>query len=541
MTILREMEMGWPGCVCGKRSVVSLLACALPAIFSGDLVRADVYPTPSTSRSKGMKNGLYLAIRDVDDTPWTQAQWDAIAAKETTGREFFAENSGGKFDFHYTHVIDVPIELVDGPGSQRPSNWRQLVDGYVASQGITMNDYYAHTYDTSRTGWDDEQGWAGLYLGGPTMYLQYDNAGTHQHEMGHRVGVGHASSYQREEQNYVWNVVTQSYQSYSNDTAMAEQGQFRPTTFGMSHQEYGNPFDVQGHGGQYGQFHANFKNQLGWLSDSQLASPFGNDTLRLYAHDQLESVSFTDDEGLDHYGVAETYDADSAHAVRYNRTVQEFNSTLGVFQPKQQEVMLEYRPNQGGLLVYINNHLVDMTPDGGWAVPVGNVFSDILMGQSIYTGEGDFLSYDPSAPPDPFSYRPAWFEFDLLSTGNDAIGAYLDLDLSIGSGFTGVLGDVNQDDFLTVDDFAQFASTWRTDTTTMGVIDAYMHGDLDWSGESNWQDFILLRQAFQAAGLSAPSFESFQATVPEPSSQALMVSVALLGYSLRRSKITGKV
>jgi hypothetical protein len=98
---------------------------------------------------------------------------------------------------------------------------------------------------------------------------------------------------------------------------------------------------------------------------------------------------------------------------------------------------------------------------------------------------------------------------------------------------TGVAGDVDQNGvFDPVADVAQFVLGWNT-TGHVGMVDQYMHGDLNFDGRTNLTDVFLLRQILSGVGATFP-LKSLGIQAPEPSATSLAMGLGVLAAAWRR-------
>lgn len=517
-----------------------LVVCGVLVILAGSS-SAQVYPPISGNRSQGQKTALYIVIRDEDAPVLASSRIDTIRQAETNMRRFYAAGSGGKFDMQFTHILDVPLALNDD--GTRPGNWRNLAQNYVRSNySLEPEDFDSNIFDVNATSADDGQGWSGVYWGGTNDFAIQANINSDwgkivlNHELGHRVGADHAKALRAVDNAdftpYVWNPSTAAYEVYNSP----EHG-LAPTPFGLRNDEYGNPFDTMGNITD-GAFRMREKLQdLGWLNNSQVAdlNISGDGSYRLFAHNELEPTVNT--AGV--YGVTTGYDPSALYGLTFQRTAERFNTSSGRFDTYTQTIDLEYRVNDNGagrdgVQFYLDGALLDLDLEGGTGrnnlereLEVGRSIEDIDFGMSMWDagdgGNGDFLSYSPPPPSDPLSLRSNWFRFDVLQTGvevgdDDVARSYIDLLVSSQVGLNGLAGDLNQDGFLDHFDVLAFRQGWRADTAGMGLLEAYLAGDMDFSGLTDLNDWFLFRQAFAQAGLAAPTLTA----VPEAGAFSLL-------------------
>jgi hypothetical protein len=514
---------------------------------------ADVFPNPlipqnsstGTNRMNGLKRALYYVVHDADD-PFTPAEWttrvNAIRAKELVTRDFFAENSGGKFDIYYSQVIDTPINLnADGT---RPSDWvTQSNVVATGTYGLNLSDYYMYAYDVNQTTADEDQGWGGLSTG-DRIYLQSISQNVINHEIGHRISADHAKAIvARNDANYhpyTWNAGTQAYEPYIPGVSP-----FHSTPFGAASFEYGNPFDTMGNISG-GDFRVREKlEDLGWLTSAQVPrldgpTGLGPGTYKIYAHDGLQST--TDTSG--NYGVVNTYDPNVLYGLTYNRAGQRFSTATSSWVNETQLIDIEYRTGADGAAFYLNGALIDLDSEGGTSnsnterlLEVGRSVEDTAFGMSNFfapagaiggtpTGE-DFITFNP---PPPVVVAGKWFHFTALSTGADAIGGFLNLLVTEINPLNGIVGDLNQDTLVNGIDTNLFIAGWLADTSSMSSLDKYFRGDINLSGLTDLSDAVLMNRALKANGVGS-GLPFGLLGVPEPSTMTLLAiaAVALCG------------
>ncbi|MEX0642576.1 MAG: hypothetical protein WD468_07735, partial [Pirellulales bacterium] len=460
---------------------------------------ADVFPNPSiaqnnrsgSNRYNGLKRALFYVVHD-DDVTFSTSEWNSIVAsirsKELATREFYAENSGGKFDIYYDPVIvNAPIPL--NADNTRPSNWTTLANNIASgpSYNLNLSNYYMTAYDVSRTTADPGQGWGGLSTG-TSIYLQQTNGWLINHEIGHQVNPGsndHAKAIrQLEDSNFhpcYWDKTSLSYENYVPGVSP-----FTPVPFGAAHYEYGNPFDTMGNintNATGGHFRIQVKRRdLNWLTSSQvpdLGSPSAGDvgTYKIYAHDELQSV--TDANG--NFGVVQGYNPNVFYGLSYTRQGRTFSTTSGNFVNQNQTIDLEYRSGKNGIAFYLNGSLIDMDPDGGESysnherlLEIGNQIEDVDFGMSNFlvdagaidsTPSGiDFLSFNP---PPPTISAASWLHFLVGPTGSDPIGSYITVTISLANALSGIAGDLNRDGVLNSTDLNLFVTGWLSNTSTL--------------------------------------------------------------------------
>jgi hypothetical protein len=533
------------------------LAVALWASCASGSAVAAVFPDPSipqnndsgTNRYNGLKRALYYVVHDVD-SPFTPTAWtsrvNAIRSKETATREFYAENSGGKFDLYYDQVIDVPIQL--NADNTRPDDWLTQANNVATNTyGLTISNYYMLAYDVNQTTADEDQGWGGLSTSN-RIYLQSIGQNVINHEIGHRASADHAKAIvARNDANYhtyVWNAGLQKYEAYIPGTSP-----FHATPFGAASYEYGNPFDTMGNIGG-GQFRIREKlEDLSWLTSAQVprldgASGLGPGTYKVYAHDALQSTT----DGSGNYGVVNGYTPGVFYGLTYNRAGQRFNTATGRWVNETQTVDIEYRAGEDGAAFYLNGALVDLDFEGGTTysnrerlLEVGRAIEDTEFGLSNFFAAAGAIGATPSGedflafnPPPPTNVSATWFNIKALATGSDAIGSYIELLITRINPLNGIVGDLNQDTFVNGIDTNLFIAGWLTDTSSMSSVDKYLHGDINLNGLTDLSDAFLFHRSLLANG-SGAGLNFGLLGVPEPHVLGLLViGLATAGVNWRR-------
>jgi hypothetical protein len=515
--------------------VLSLLT--MVAVVCPHAASAAIFPGAGNSVSTGARQGLYLVIRDVNDAPLTQSRINQIRASETKTRQYYVANSGGAFDIQYTQIVDVPLTL--NADRTRPSNWVALAENYVQNvAGINPESYHANVFDVRATTPDSDQGWSGLYWGGTNNLAVQADVNTNwgqivvDHELGHRLGAPHAGAWRTlndgDYTSYVWNRTAKKYEEYNS----ALHGH-QVTSYGVNHDEYGNPFDVMGNV-SHGHFTIREKRtNFNWLTTAQVPnlSTTGEGVFRIYAHDELTSVY---DAGSDAYGVESAYDPNVLYGLTYTRPAERFNTTLLQFENYNQTITLEYRSGRDGVQFNLGDAILDMDAQGGTdrnnlerELEVGRSIEDVDFGMSLYraTGAGDdFLAYNPPPPSNPWDLASQWYEFTVLDTSQDLIGSYIEVGVSVVEALEAA--DFNVDGMLNGLDIAIFQQNWRSSTAGLNYTAKHARADMDYNGRVDVDDWTLLRAAFANQGLNLSGAPS----VPEPTNAALAISAAAMFF-----------
>lgn len=512
------------------------------SLIVGTTAQADVFPGPAISTSRGAYQGIYMAIRGVNDVPLSQARIDQIRASENLTRQFYSANSGGAYDLRYTHILDVALPL--NPDGTRIGDWWGDAENYVrAEYGIEPEDFHANIFDVSATTPDPGQGWSGVAIIPTNNYAIQADITTSwgqivsDHELGHRVGAPHSGAWRTlNDENYtpyIWESGPREYVAY--DPAVHGH---QSVTYGIHLDEYGNPFDTMGNISN-GHFTVHEKlTDLYWLNGAQIPdlSVMGEGVYRLYAHDELIT---TIDPFNGRYGVEETYDSSALYGLTYGRQAERFNSDIGSFEQYTQTITLEYRSGSDGVQFHLDDGILDLDPEGGVdrnnterALEVGQLLEDIDFGMSIYeaTGEGDdFLSHNPPPPTNRWELATEWYEFSVLGTATDSLGSYIEIDVDLIE--LSMAGDLNLDGAINPGDLAYFRDHWLSDTSALNSVEQFVRGDLDLNGIVDLNDAWLLADIFADAG---QVFLMPGVGVPEPTTSSLGIITIMSALAYRR-------
>jgi hypothetical protein len=201
------------------------------------------------------------------DAPYAVSD-SAISRTHATVNDLFRSMSRNTFEFEFK--VHPEVWTAPGTAAQYAADFRLLQtfisnklreNGYAKiSTSNPSGNYSVYVANFPRIG----VSWAGL-SNGPGTGANYVNgsygAGVTAHELGHAVGLPHASSIE----------------------AGAD-------VFGVpgnpnQHVEYGNPFDVMGSAGGLGHFNASYKWRTGWVDKEEALEVKSTGVYRLHAHD----------------------------------------------------------------------------------------------------------------------------------------------------------------------------------------------------------------------------------------------------------------
>ncbi|WP_252852301.1 PEP-CTERM sorting domain-containing protein [Aeoliella straminimaris] len=483
------------------------------------------------------------------DVPLNSRRVAEIRASIEDTRQYYAANSGGEFDLTFPYILDVviPTEAVVENGN---TLHRRVGDAWEEARRYVRANYpeanvdsaYVQYFDVSGTSPDAGQGWSGISFGNNVANQENVSSAWGQtvsdHELGHRIGVPHASALRSlNEDNYtpyVWDVQDRRYEVYN-----PEEHGFHVTTYGINQDAYGNPFDIMGNinvNGGHLTVHEKLTNSH-WLNSNQVRDleSLRPATYRIYAHDELEPVY---DSAEDVWGVEQTY-GNRLYGLTYQRPAQRFDPDSRQFELYDQTITLEYRSGRDGLQFYLDDFILDVDPeDDGYnrnslerELEVGQSIEDIDFGTSVYFADGDmddFLSYDPPAPDLPWQFLSQWYDFEVQGLGSDSAGSYVEVAFSIVDLISP--GDFNQDGRLNNSDVNLFRGFWNGDTSAYSTADKFAHGDMDFSGVVDIHDLWLLSEVFAESGVAF----NFALAVPEPSTVAMLFVAASCGLVLVR-------
>jgi hypothetical protein len=125
-----------------------------------------------------------------------------------------------------------------------------------------------------------------------------------------------------------------------------------------------------------------------------------------------------------------------------------------------------------------------------------------------------------------------------LSYYNEAYSRSI-CDIMRACGNYSIIGDVNIDGLLDEADVNAFVAGWMYDNGAgKGDYLSWTLGDLNLDGQTNVQDFLLLRGALNAAGAGAAldNIDLNSISVPEPATLALLMAAAAMAAACRRER-----
>jgi len=342
---------------------------------------------------------------------------------------------------------------------------------------------------------------------------------------------------------YVWDATTTQYVSYENGVSP-----YTPTPYGMTLSMKGNPYGTMSGDTTTELTFPNKHHEMQLFTNDQvhdLGAPDPPDvaTYRIYAHDESEVVS-TSGPGTGGmiYGVANGYNENVLYGLTFQRQGENFNQNQATpdFVPVTQTIDIAYRSGRNGVLIYLDQVLVDFDPTpitsaetyAALELAVGGSVLDRDFGISKFhtIRDEDFLSFNPSPPTDSTVLRPETFEISVLNTGTDSIGSYIDVYIGLGN-VPDVLGDLDADGDIDLNDWLVFKTNFALDTSGQDPSMQQDLGDLDTDGTIGLLDLVAFRDQYDLFN-GTGAFANLGA-VPEPGSVA-MLGLAAVGILRRR-------
>lgn len=271
---LRSRTCGW--------TVVVLLALAKSALcaeipFLCDAVEMRNPPIAdghfrtagsSPASALGVKRLLIYRV-DFSDAVGAAISSNAAATLISDLNGYYRDMSYGLMTFSLAQAGSVVTETLrlPEPSTAYDNNFIKLID---ATRQVAATAGYAagaFDFDVVCTGAKPFSVFGGqAYVGGPGVWIANGNfnLGVVGHELGHNLGLPHAS---------FW--------------FTGEQSSIGPGTL----QQYGDLFDSMGvPGGSSSHFHARFKHFLGWIPDANAPFITANGMYRITAHDQAAAA-----------------------------------------------------------------------------------------------------------------------------------------------------------------------------------------------------------------------------------------------------------
>ena len=176
--------------------------------------------------------------------------------------------------------------------------------------------------------------------------------------------------------------------------------------------------------------------------------------------------------------------------------------------------------------------------DNGGAVDAGNWSVDsstnTLLGETADAGGAEGLI---SVGTEISLGTGAWIQSpveDLAFLYTDAAGLERALSVRYVGGRAG-LGDLDFDGSVSAADWLLFINGAHADMSAMGLAQAANAGDLDGDLDNDLDDYLLFRAAFELDNPEPGAFEAMVASIPEPSSLALLAIGGLLVSRRRRA------
>ncbi len=303
---------------------------------------------PPRAGLTGAQNTLVIRFNWLNDTsePFLASAIDTqLYSGAGSTNVFYQENSYNQLSFpgdtnNVTTSWYTLTSYNKGTGCSDPdiTNWTLAANSAATTAGYVLGNYNNLIYLFPD---NPSCGWAGLgEVGGTLTWINgYNDSSLYSHELGHNVGMGHASSK---------DCGTKTIDSYAN----------------CSNSEYGDGYDVMGGSWINYHFNAAFKNESGWILPGEIQTVSTNGT---YTLNTLESAdSATKAIKIQKADTGEYYWLEYRQATGFDSTL-----PSGVTR---------------GLIVHVfngvsgsNSYLLDMTPADGWsdvALSDGTTFTD---------------------------------------------------------------------------------------------------------------------------------------------------------------------
>lgn len=237
--------------------------------FSPALKRQKFTPASIPNPSSGIGDKRILLYRvDFSDAVGTAIASNTAAVLLSDLSNYYRDMSYGLMNIlpaQSGSVITETLRLPE-PSTAYDNNFVKLINAVrdvAANNGYTPSQF---DFDVIFTGTKPFLVFGALsYVGGPGIWVGNGNfnVGVVGHELGHNLGLPHASA---------WNT--------------GDQSSIGPG----SKEEYGDPFDSMGTpGGNTSHFNARFKNFVGWIPDSDAPFITQNGTYRIAAHDHPQA------------------------------------------------------------------------------------------------------------------------------------------------------------------------------------------------------------------------------------------------------------
>ena len=310
----------------------------------------------TNSRTVGLQKVLVIRV-DFSDFPGTAATVNEIQSTMDGSVRPFLENASYGLTTVSTTVSGTLYRLPQtGSAYAIADNDTQLhTDARnLAAADFTLADYQRIVVLFPNIGTSRVTGsqftFAGQAIrGGANVWLNGTFAWqTVAHELGHTYGLSHAN---------LWRVTDANPLSPAGTTL-----------------EYGDPFDIMGGTGvtrdQRHHFNARFKNRLGWLPDTAVATATTSGTYRIYRFDHVDALGFKQPLALRVYR-----DGVRTYWISYRQ-----NFSTGAVQTQGAYVMWNFND-------YQQSQLLDLTTPGVSAndavLAVGETFTDPIYGITI--------------------------------------------------------------------------------------------------------------------------------------------------------------